>query len=322
MSAPSFEEVKKEFQNRLGEKGSNILSRLCLPWESTVHSHFGAKAYVVRVASDNVMSFSPKAQVCHGFLNSSHERDSFATFSFPFSDGVLAKPSVNPYPKGFLDGFYTWLTTESPVSSVFFEPWNGMYLCVDHSKPRDLILLALMLSRFPTERITKLKHRWPLFKVRGLGWFASILACCDWYTINQNITTPYRCNADGHSPLRRAFMSDEDVHNILFERKIEGKLPRLNELDKHSWGGVWNLYNNVEILKDKLPQFHYSKFHKGLQEGLKELLGMKGVVTGWGEILETPSKKDVTQDQHDEFVLNYYLSYIEEQKNVSVKESA
>ncbi len=322
MNPISFEQVKKEFQGKLEEKGSKILDRISLPWTNLENYYFGAKAYIVRVDKDGGISFSNKSSVCHGFLNSSVDRDSFATFSFPFSDNIIKSPAINPYPKGFLDDYYTWLSTESPVSSVFFEPWNGLYLCVDHSKPRDLILLALMLSRFPTEQINKLKHRWPMFKDRGLGWFASILACCDWYWFHDSLVTPYKCNADGHSPLRRAYMSDEDVYNILFERKIEGKLPRLNELDNYSWGGAWNLYNNVPVVKEKTPQFYYSKFHKGLQEGLGFLLGMVKKEITWGAQIVVPSNKLITQDQHDEFVLNYYLSYIEEQKNVNAKESA
>jgi hypothetical protein len=297
---------------------------LYLPHGGEIQS-FGARCRLITVRFDQTGTvvgdnLSYHRGICHGCIGSGRQSQ-LLIFSYPLTeDHVLSRL---PYPKGFLDEYYTWLTTESPCKAVFLEPWNGKYLVVNPFEPEDIVLFALIMSRFPSEQAYASKpESWLRMRKGGLGWMASMLAIAGTITVGApTLHTVVSEGAGMHSPFWRKDMGDDAVHRIIFEKPLKTRRTPFN--GGGSWGGVFALYSkdkqkNVELKEDS---YFKSVFHENIRKALLENV-IELVPHSWGGTYTT-LRKGVSQEAHDDIVLKHYLSYIQEHtKNVDESKSA
>jgi hypothetical protein len=239
--AGGFEAIKKAFdasEERAATLHGNK-TRSVSGWRAV-----GVLGYITKLESSKVrIGFQQFAGICHA-SSRNILKDVAVIFSYP----VVEEAKRNTYyPKGFLDSFYTWLTTESHVKDVFYEPWNGEYLSVNPFKPLSKCLLALIASRTPSERFSVNKFWTRAVLEKKVPWFESLIMVHN--VIGRGDSEDYYCipayGTSAHSPYPFSSIDEKELAFLLTQELITEKKLKEGSTDlpwndlKASWGGVW-----------------------------------------------------------------------------------
>lgn len=273
-------------QTRLYRRGSKV-------FETT----YGARGAVCGIPSENGFEFARFTGICHA--SSRIDLDDFplekqvAIFTFPL---VI---DCDGYEKGFLEGYYNWLSTESVFKDVFLEPFNGEFFCVDLFAPICKVVGALILTRLPVE-VYSYKDIWQKARANDFSWWETVLFI-------HGIST--------HAGLPMISLSGMGAHCAVPTTYLQAKkLPSLIEgeftitksnNDYHlPWnnpvavrGGVWRSFNEG---KD-LPSLEIALPWKELHNEVRKSQGWKSRTSGWGSVewfmaTPFPSKEEAIED--------------------------
>ncbi len=295
--------------------------------------NFGGNFGVVCINTNSTLTAYGSHGICHGNLNSINGRHhSSVIVSLPFTGRDRVSSQTNKfekiYPKGFLDDYYTWLTEESPVRDVFLEKWSGEFLYLDSSASVDMLLLALILSRFPCEQSGS-RGGAPVWlgiynKCKS---FAMSIAIVNNYHLRHNVIVDGRnvgvyapqengAATGAHSPLCPSTISKDGLYSWLTCQNInEIKRPHTTNTygpSDHTlpynqpntgWYGVFNIYN-VRQGDVSVYQQLSGPYIKGM--------GIKDSNPGAFNNVRTyanPKTQDETDDFCIEFMNNHISSY-------------
>jgi hypothetical protein len=275
-----FEAVKKAFE------ASDIYDftvKNCDKRDKESWCAIGAQALISEL--DGKLSFNTFGGICHASsrsLNTTH----VVIFSFPV---VMNSKKETVYTKEFLDSFYTWLTTESHVKHVFYEPWNGQYLSVNPFQPTSHCLLALIASRTPSERYCNRKVWMEAIK-SGMSWFDSMIMLPEFHTYEARL----KGNSGGtcaHAPYPFSYLNEKELKFLLSEELLTRKEDLPWNSESSMFGGVWKSVG--------LKSYNTNQFFQKHSKDLNLALGYKYEEYSWGgqDIVTTkdtpPLKKQI-----------------------------
>lgn len=305
-----YKEAQAVVKNRAKE-----LSDVCFGARGVVAA-LAAKTPADAVNGNYSYTFRYFGGVCHAASRVNEagceRKDQTVMFSFP------VPPSVEEYPEGFLDSFYTWLTTESPAKDVFFEPWNGEFLSVNLSKPANLVLFALILSRLPSESLHARKI-WVRAIKKGFSWWDTVLFLGQ--VSDDDYEAGFLLSSRGsgaHSVSPITYLEEPQlpalVNHKLEYAKGEAKFTANWNGEGSAAGGVWAMYNNGQYINCSVRNPY-----KELAEKVRTELGFRPERDHWGHITYRMTKPTCSKGgaKNMDIVLDAVKEFLDKYREVA-----
>ncbi len=281
-----------------------------------------------------------KSAICHGNVNgSTRDEGIVAHVTIPYTDkdkdfSQRSQSSLKRYPEGFLDAYYTWLTTKSPVKEVFLCPWDGQLLITRKDAPMARLMLAFILSRWTTEVINYAREinsfvEW-YDKTGSFGLavvlsslavkFTEFLSKKDYSTINGHITDLTEGLHGSHSPYSPVSMTIQNLVDVYLDTPLT--LDPRNAHHKpandpaRSVGGVFDTYRAYKPRESLAHVITVNKLRP------RDVFAVGTVTTQWGDsydrfMVDSPEEIEAYNSKVREFLWEQVQQSVKQQEKKS-----